>query len=219
MAFFHLSDRRKRPGFPGSLAVASCSGRLVPRSSRPRAEGLKRPGSGAGGGMLAAGGLCQHPARSEWMLLRRKQSSPAAARAPTGSAASIFSSIAGIWPSCPAVGHREAWSPHGIRPAAVFGRADGEGCLWRAPCGFLGVMSLVDRMPNVGPVRGCPCPGSRRRRPAEPWMAERRRLRESECPEGRSERPATGRGQPRTVAPVSVVLHALPTAQSSKRAV
>ncbi|MFM8434784.1 MAG: hypothetical protein ACKOBP_05470 [Planctomycetia bacterium] len=33
-------------------------------------------------------------------------------------------------------------------------------------------------------------------RPAEPWMAERRRRRESGVPEGRSERPATGRGHP-----------------------
>ena len=48
-------------------------------------------------------------------------------------------------------------------------------------------------------VRGCPCPGSRRRRPAEAWMPERRRLRESGAQDGRSERPATGHGQPRAV--------------------
>jgi hypothetical protein len=34
MAFVHLSDRRIRRGFPGSLAVASCSGRLVPQSAK-----------------------------------------------------------------------------------------------------------------------------------------------------------------------------------------
>jgi len=45
--------------------------------------------------------------------------------------------------------------------------------------------------------RGCPCPESRRRRPAEPWMAERRRLRVTAGPEGRRERPATGRGHRR----------------------
>ncbi|MCE9630808.1 MAG: transposase [Planctomycetia bacterium] len=33
---------------------------------------------------------------------------------------------------------------------------------------------------------------------AESWMAERRRLRENEGPEGRSERPAMGHGKPRT---------------------
>ena len=44
---------------------------------------------------------------------------------------------------------------------------------------------------------GCPRPRNRRRRPAEPWMAKRRRLRASGGQDGRSERPAMGRGQPR----------------------
>ena len=44
---------------------------------------------------------------------------------------------------------------------------------------------------------GCPRPKNRRRRPAEPWMAKRRRLRESGGQDGRSKRPAMGRGQPR----------------------
>jgi len=33
MAFAHLIDRRQRQGLPGSMAIASCSGRLVPRSA------------------------------------------------------------------------------------------------------------------------------------------------------------------------------------------
>ena len=34
-AFFHVVDRGKRRGFPGSKAIASCSGRRVPRSAHP----------------------------------------------------------------------------------------------------------------------------------------------------------------------------------------
>jgi len=57
-----------------------------------------------------------------------------------------------------------------------------------------------------GAGRGCPCPESRRRWPAEattnPPAAdrcppERRHLRANEALDGRSERPATGYGQPR----------------------
>ena len=47
-------------------------------------------------------------------------------------------------------------------------------------------------------ARGRPCSESRRSRQAEPWMAKRRRVRASGGHEGRSERPATGRGRPRS---------------------
>ena len=55
----------------------------------------------------------------------------------------------------------------------------------------------VQFLTACGHGRGCPCPRSRRRRPAQPRMAERSRRRESGGPEGRSERPAMGRGHPR----------------------
>ena len=48
-----------------------------------------------------------------------------------------------------------------------------------------------------GAGRGCPCPESRRRWPAEAWMPQRRHLRANAAQDGRSERPATGHGQPR----------------------
>ena len=52
-------------------------------------------------------------------------------------------------------------------------------------------------LPDRCSGRGCPCPRSRRRRPAEPWMAKRSRLSsERKAPEGRSERQASGMGSP-----------------------
>ena len=62
------------------------------------------------------------------------------------------------------------------------------------------------RLPSAESVRGCPCPESRRCWPAQPWMAERRQHRESGAQDWRSDRPATGHGQPRA----SVSRRALP---------
>jgi len=63
-----------------------------------------------------------------------------------------------------------------------------------------------DSIHSTRKARGCPCPGSRAWRQAEPWMAERSRhavsgglapIRRGRIGQGRSERPATGYGQPR----------------------
>jgi hypothetical protein len=59
----------------------------------------------------------------------------------------------------------------------------------RTGCGRL-------RLTSAESVRSCPGPESRRRWPAETWMSERRRLRESAGLEGRSDRRTTGHGQP-----------------------
>ena len=59
-----------------------------------------------------------------------------------------------------------------------------------------------------GPVlRGCPCPESRRVTTSEARMAKRSRHRVSAGRDGRSERPATGRGQPRPTQDVHVHVH------------
>ncbi len=47
-------------------------------------------------------------------------------------------------------------------------------------------------------VRGCPCPASRRRWPAKPGGRQRSHQGVSRAQDGRSERPATGTGQPET---------------------
>ena len=47
-------------------------------------------------------------------------------------------------------------------------------------------------------ARGRPCSESRRRMRAQPWMAQRSRLRANGGHDGRSERPATGHGRPRS---------------------
>jgi len=55
----------------------------------------------------------------------------------------------------------------------------------------------VNSRPFPGGRGACRCPEGRRRWPAEAWMPQRRHLRANAAQDGRSERPATGRGQPR----------------------
>ncbi len=55
----------------------------------------------------------------------------------------------------------------------------------------------MNSRPFPGGRGACRCPESRRRWPAEAWMPQRRHLRANAAQDGRSERPATGRGQPR----------------------
>ena len=57
------------------------------------------------------------------------------------------------------------------------------------------------------PGKGCPCPESRRVTTSEARMAKRSRHRVSAGRDGRSERPATGRGQPRPTQDVHVHVH------------
>ncbi len=59
------------------------------------------------------------------------------------------------------------------------------------------VRPLGHERKKPGAGRGCPCPASRRCRPAKAWMPQRSRHRANGAQEGRSERPATGQGQPR----------------------
>jgi hypothetical protein len=87
------------------------------------------------------------------------------------------------------------WPRRACEPPRPRGRC---GSKWARPPGG---RSLLVHIHGPLPARN-ECIGrvarvlERRRRPAETWMSKRSRLRGSEGPEGRSERPARGCGQP-----------------------
>ena len=125
-----------------------------------------------------------------------------ATRSPPASAGGFLVPFARVKPASPqeAVGVDRVNPWRSLRSTKPRRAVDGHGGLCPRTAGRLWNKSAragCEECRPWGCREGCPCPESRRRWPAEAWMPQRRHLRANGAQDGRSERPATGHGQPR----------------------
>jgi hypothetical protein len=138
---------------------------------------------------------------------------PSSARHPAGRWCCVWSQAVQPWPPQPWLGMAKPrfTAPGSREPVGGMlvagglcrcgllrhGSSPGAGKAPRTPAR---ASNRLPRLPACGPVRGCPSPRAGLWERAKAWMPQRSGHAESRGREGRGERPARGRGQPRTVA-------------------
>jgi hypothetical protein len=173
----------------------------------------QRPASGRAMVLcVVSGGSTTAP--QPWLgMAKPRFAMPSSARHPAGRWCCVWSQAVQPWPPQPWLGMAKPrfTAPGSREPVGGMlvagglcrcgllrhGSSPGAGKAPRTPAR---ASNRLPRLPACGPVRGCPSPRAGLWERAKAWMPQRSGHAESRGREGRGERPARGRGQPRTVA-------------------